>query len=110
MRQAGVLAAAAKVALDGRDRIVEDHANAKRLASGLAERFPDAVDDGAVVTNMVVVREVGLPWPADRFIAELEAAGVRAALIVRGVIRFVTHCDVDWADVDRVLAVADSMA
>jgi threonine aldolase len=109
MRQAGVLAAAAKVALDGRDRIVDDHANARRLATGLAERYPEAVDDRAVATNMVVVRESGLPWPADRFVAELETAGVRTALIVRGVIRFVTHRNVDSADVDRVLAVADSM-
>lgn len=109
MRQAGVLAAAAKVALDGRERIVDDHANAKRLAAGLAARFPKAVDEDAVVTNMVVVRESGLPWPADRFIAELKDAGVRTALIVPGVIRFVTHRNVDAADVDRVLAVADAV-
>jgi len=109
MRQAGVLAAAAKVALDGRDRIVDDHVNARHLATGLAERYPEAVDDGAVVTNMVVVRESGLPWPADRFVGELEAAGVRTALIVGGVIRFVTHRNVDANDVARVLAVADSL-
>ncbi len=110
MRQAGVLAAAARVALDERDRIVDDHANAKALATGLAQRYPEAVDAAAVVTNMVIVRESGLPWPADRLIAELEAAGVRTAQIVPGVIRFVTHRNVDAQDVNRVLAVADAIS
>ena len=109
MRQAGVLAAAAKVALDDRGRIADDHANAKRLATGLADRFPESVDADAVRTNMVVVRETGLPWSADRFIAALGDAGVRTALITPGVIRFCTHHNVDHSDVDRVLAVADSL-
>ncbi len=109
MRQAGVLAAAAKVALDGRSRVLDDHANAKRLATGLSERYPAAVDASAVTTNIVLARESGLPWPADRFVAELEKAGVRTAFITPGVIRFVTHHDVDEADVDRVLGVADTM-
>ena len=109
MRQVGVLAAAARVALDERERIMDDHATARQLAAGLAARFPEAVDPDAVVTNMVVVHETGLPWPADRFISELAGAGVRAALIVPGVIRFVTHRNVDTADVNRILAVADNV-
>ncbi len=109
MRQAGVLAAAAKVALDNRDRMADDHENARRLAMGLADRFPDAVDAAAVTTNMVVVRESGLPWSADRFISALADSGIRTALITPGVVRFVTHHNVDAADVDRVLAVADTL-
>lgn len=109
MRQAGVIAAAARVAFDNRERVVEDHANAKRLAVGLADRFPEAVDAGAVATNMVVVKESGLSFSADRYVAELAAAGVATALIVPGVLRFVTHHNVDASDVDRVLAVADSL-
>jgi threonine aldolase len=109
MRQAGVLAAAAKVALDQRERISDDHANAKRLAAGLATRFPEAVDAAAVQTNMVVVAESGLPWSADHLIGKLGAAGIRTALITPGVIRFCTHRNVDAADVDRVLAVVDEL-
>lgn len=110
MRQAGVIAAAARVALDGRERLIDDHHLARELAEGLAERYPDAVDAEAVVTNMVVVRETGLPWSASRFMDALEQSGVRTGLIVPGVIRFCTHQDVDKADVDRVLAVADSLS
>ncbi|MDJ0952690.1 MAG: GntG family PLP-dependent aldolase [Acidimicrobiia bacterium] len=109
MRQAGVIAAAAKVALDGRARIADDHENARRLATALADRFPAATDAAAVKTNMVVVAESGLPWPAEQFIAALADAGVRTALITPGVIRFCTHHNVDAGDVDRVLAVADSL-
>ena len=68
-----------------------------------------ALDVDSVATNMVVVRASGLPWSVDRFLEELEAAGVRTALITPGVIRFCTHHNVDSADVDRVLAVADAL-
>lgn len=109
MRQAGVLAAAAKVALDGRNRLVEDHANARRLAEGVAARFPDAVNAADVVTNMVVVHESGLPVTAAVLIAQLDEVGVRTGLITPGAVRFCTHHNVDTADVDRVLAVMDSL-
>lgn len=109
MRQAGVIAAAAKVALQNRDRVQTHHELAKLLGRGLAERFPDAVDADSVVTNMVVVRESGLPWSADRFLAGLADSGVLSALITPGVIRFCTHHNVDSSDVDRVLAVADGL-
>lgn len=109
MRQAGVLAAAAKVALDHRERLGEDHVNARRLVEGIAAQHPDAVDAGAVATNMVLVREAGLPVPAAVLIEELAKTGVRAALITPGVIRFCTHHNVDAADVDRVLAVTGSV-
>ncbi len=110
MRQVGVIAAAATVAMQNRANVVEHHDLAQRLADGLADRFPGAVDPAAVVTNMVVVRESGLPGSADQFIAALDAAGIRTALIVPGVIRFCTHHDVNAADVDRVLAVATQFA
>lgn len=109
MRQAGVIAAAARVALEDRARVAEDHLTAQRLAKGLAARFPDAVDFDHVATNMVLVDASGLPWTAEEFLAALAADGVLTAYITPGVLRFCTHHDVDAADVDRVLAVADAM-
>ena len=109
MRQAGVIAAAARVALENRERVLEHHAVARRLGEGLAARYPQAVDADAVVTNMVVVEESGLPWPAAKFEAALADAGVRTAFIVPGVLRFCTHHNVDADDVDRVFRVADSL-
>lgn len=109
MRQAGVIAAAARVALENRERVHDHHTVAKLLGDGLATRYPEAVDATSVVTNMVVVDEAGLPWPAARFEAALAEAGVFTAFIVPGVLRFCTHHNVDAADVARVLAVADSL-
>jgi threonine aldolase len=94
-RQAGIIAAAGLVALeDGRERIPEDHARARRLAEALAEIAPGAVDPDMVETNMVFVHTeaVGLE-PLDA-IGRLAALGV-GAVPVPGAVRMVTHVDVD---------------
>src|SRR4029079_18257057 len=74
MRQAGVIAAAGLYALDHHvDRLADDHANARRLAEGLAEIDGITIDPATVETNIVafgVADAVG-------FCAALEAKGVR---------------------------------
>ena len=64
-RQAGIVAAAGLVALEeGRDRLVEDHERARRLAAGdRGASSPGSVDPDQVATNMVFVdtEAVGLP-------------------------------------------------
>lgn len=104
MRQAGVVAAAARVALRHRDRLVEDHVLARKLAERLADRFPDAVDPATVETNMIMVDlgRTGLSW--EEVAARLERAGIRANPPSAGRWRLVTHRDVDAADVDRLLS------
>ncbi len=62
MRQAGVLAAAALYALDHHvDRLADDHANAKRLATVLAD-CPGIVLDPATVETNIVYFDVEAPW------------------------------------------------
>jgi len=92
MRQVGVLAAAGLVALDRMiDRLVEDHERASRLAHAVAERWPDALDPSTVLTNMVV-----FPHPSpDELLDHLSSNGVLAGTIAPGVMRLVTHHDVD---------------
>ncbi|MGZ4143466.1 MAG: threonine aldolase family protein, partial [Actinomycetota bacterium] len=54
MRQVGVICAAARVALEtGVERLAEDHANAKRLAEGIAEVWPGSIDPAGVETNIL---------------------------------------------------------
>ncbi len=55
MRQAGVIAAAARIALADRARLIEDHQLAQKLAAGLAERFPGSIEPTEVETNLVRV-------------------------------------------------------
>src|SRR3954452_5834043 len=59
MRQAGVMAAAALVALNGMiDRLAEDHRRARRIAEGLHAIDPQLSDPRLVDTNIVMI-EVG---------------------------------------------------
>lgn len=102
MRQSGVLAAAGLVALESMvDRLADDHARARRLAEAVAARFPDAgLDPAGVHTNIVVFR----PPDASGLVAHLGSDGVLADTLAPGVVRLVTHLDVDDEGVERACA------
>ncbi|MDQ3751915.1 MAG: aminotransferase class I/II-fold pyridoxal phosphate-dependent enzyme [Actinomycetota bacterium] len=104
MRQAGVLAAAAQVALDtGVERLAEDHANARRLAEGLLELHPDAVDLASVETNMVYLDLRPFSKPGAQVSDGLRQRGVLTLGSTGDAMRLVTHRDVDAADIVRAL-------
>lgn len=105
MRQAGVIAAAARVALSERDRLIEDHILARDIAHGIVERHPGAVDVSSVETNMVRVdfKVIGVDWAEMK--ERLTAAGIKVNPPIAGGWRIVTHRDVDGGDVERFLAV-----
>lgn len=99
MRQAGVLAAAALHALDHHiERLAIDHANAKRLADGLARIRGITVV--APDTNIVFASVDGSRTAA--LLEHLKSRGVLATGLVG--LRFVTHLDVDAEGVDRAIA------
>jgi len=99
MRQAGVLAAAGLVALGTMvERLADDHARARALAEAVAERWPDAGLDPATVTTNVVTWSHPEPDAVVRHLAE---QGVLAGTIAPGVLRLVTHHDVDDAGVEQ---------
>ena len=97
-----------RLALRGWERLAEDQALAQRLAEVLEERLPGCVL-APPQTNMVQVGGDRLPGGPEPFREALAAAGVRVSYIRPGVLRFVTHRDVDAADVARVGAVAGSL-
>jgi threonine aldolase len=102
MRQAGVVAAAGLYALDHNvDRLAEDHANARRLAEGLAEAgLP--VDLEQVETNFVLVDVGSIGIPADEAVARLRAEGVLLSFAARkDVLRAVTHLDIGAEEIER---------
>jgi threonine aldolase len=103
-RQAGVLAAAGLVALDeGPGRLHEDHANARRLAQGIADVTPDVTVPDEVETNIVFVdtRPLGLePWDT---VARLRREGVLANVLGER-IRLMTHRDVSEDHVETAIA------
>ncbi len=103
MRQAGILAAAGLVALDDMiDRLDEDHANARRLADGLAQiegidAWPDRVQ-----TN-IVMADLPTPRAATQLVSRMEKVGVLALTVGGRRLRFVTHYGISAADIDRAL-------
>jgi len=112
MRQAGVIAAAALVALETmRDRLAEDHANARALAEGLAAIPGVRIDPRKVVTNIVQL-EIDPAWmDAGAFQRGCAERGLRISRYFGSSpkLRMVTHHDVTRADVDAALAIASGV-
>lgn len=103
MRQAGVIAAAARVALAERDRLVDDHVLAQKLAADIAGRFPGSVRLDEVETNMVRVEFTSLGMDWEEVSSRLAREGVKANRPIQGWWRVVTHRDVDGNDAARLV-------
>ena len=109
MRQAGVLAAAAMVALDEMvERLAEDHANARRLALGL-NSLPGILIDPARIHTNIVIFEVEGGDPVG-FIRRLGERGVLASHTHGSKLRMVTHYGIEQQDIDDALNAVESVA
>jgi threonine aldolase len=105
MRQVGVLAAPARIALRDRDRVAEDNDLASYLADQIADHAPDALDPKSVETNIVNVAIDHLPVQIDAALASIRSHGMLVnPPLFGGVWRLVTHRDVDRSDVDRLVS------
>lgn len=104
MRQAGIIAAAARIALRDWGRLAEDHALARYLADSLAERWPGTTDPCGIESNIVQVTAGSLPAPIDVIRDTLAGQGVLTGNAYAGTWRLVTHRDVNRADVDRLIS------
>jgi threonine aldolase len=101
MRQAGVLAAAGLVAMRTMvERLSEDHARARRLAEVVAATVATGYDPTTCHTNVVAFEHPN----ATALCARLEALGVLAGTLSATRVRFVTHADVDDAQLDVACA------
>ena len=101
MRQAGVIAAAGIVAIQKMvGRLTEDHANARRLAHGLA-RIPGIIlDPERIKTNIVIFEP---PTTAPDFIQRMLAHNVKFSYLGGRIVRAVTHRLIGEADIDEAL-------
>lgn len=101
MRQAGGIAAAGLIGLrDGLERLADDHRLAEELRAACAEldglSAPESVE-----TNLVSVKIDHPELDGPKLAAHLADDGVGVLALERDAIRFVTHRDVDSADVER---------
>lgn len=107
MRQAGIIAAAGIVALEQMvDRLAEDHANARRLAEGLAEIPGLAINLDRVQTNIVIFELTSESLTPAELQARLGERGVKLLDIGGRGLRAVTHYGIEADDIEVALAVA----
>jgi threonine aldolase len=105
MRQAGVLAAAALVALETMvERLTEDHATASALAAGLAEMPGLRVGPASVETNIVIAWPEGGVASARRLVSDLKDRGVLISQLTPDSIRLVTHRHIGYNEVSQALS------
>ncbi len=115
MRQAGVIAAPGLIALTKMvDRLAEDHANAKKLATGIANISALDVNPDMVDTNIIIVDvkswEEATGRLANDFLLRLKEKGVLATSFGGSLIRFVTHLNVSSVQIDEALQVVQEVA
>lgn len=110
MRQAGVLAAAALLALEnGPTRLQEDHDNAKVLAERLSQVPGITLNPSKVQTNIVIfgVKDSGMS--SAEFLQRLSGLNVLAVPVDAERIRMVTHLDVARSDIEAAAAAVRSV-
>jgi threonine aldolase len=102
MRQAGVLAAAALYALDHhRERLTEDHRNARTLAEAVGDTPGLRLSPPDVQTNILIIdvdRDLGTAADVQR---TLQEHGVQVLTTGPQQLRAVTHLDVSSAQTER---------
>jgi threonine aldolase len=112
MRQAGVIAAAALVALETmRERLVEDHVNARALADGLAALPGIKIEPAKVATNIVSFEVDHAAMDVGDFQKACAQRGLRISRYLGNSprLRMVTHANVSRADVDAALSIMSAV-
>jgi threonine aldolase len=105
MRQTGVIAAAGAVALDQMiNRLPEDHANARRLAEGIAEIPGLSIDLDRVQTNIIFFDLLGGRLSAKQLMTRLGQKGIKFLLTGPSRFRMVTHYGINSEDITSTLA------
>lgn len=106
-RQAGIIAAGALYALEtNRDRLIDDHLNARRFAEAAADLDVLTVDLESVQTNIVFFDVAD----ASEFAERLRSAGVDMLALAPDRIRAVFHLDVSSEDTNRAIETLRSAA
>jgi threonine aldolase len=104
MRQAGIIAAAGIVALTEMvERLADDHANAKRLAEGIAHLEGIRVDPAAIETDIVIFELDHPSLTPAQLSASLKQHGVLLNPIGGKRLRAVTNYQVSAEDIEHTI-------
>ncbi|MDH7489808.1 MAG: low-specificity L-threonine aldolase [Anaerolineae bacterium] len=106
MRQAGIIAAAGIVALEQMvDRLADDHANARRLAEGLAEMGVFDIRLERVQSNILIFGLAADRFTPQQLVARCAQDGLKFQAIEGGQFRMVTHYGIEREDIDAALLI-----
>jgi threonine aldolase len=83
-----------------RERLADDHANAKLIANGLAGLAGLAIDPAKIVTNIVIFE---VARPVEEFLVAAKTRGVLLSGVGGQRVRAVTHFDVSRQDCERAV-------
>jgi len=104
MRQAGVIAAPALVALRTMvERLADDHANATFLAESLHALDPQLIDPADVQTNIVTIDVGHLTMSPRTILDTLAARQIRIKQVGPTSFRMICHNDISRPDLDLLL-------
>jgi len=104
MRQSGIIAAAGIIALEQMvDRIAEDHANAQRLAEGIARITGLAIEPEKVQTNIIYFNLVSRRLTVEKLVTQLSNKGIKILQVAPTRLRAVTHYGISAEDIDLTL-------
>ena len=104
MRQSGIIAAAGITALEQMvDRIAEDHANAQRLAEGIARITGLSIEPERVQTNIIYFNLVSRQLTVEKLLTQLNNKGIKILQVGPTRLRAVTHYGISAEDIDLTL-------
>ena len=110
MRQAGILAAAARYALQHHvERLAEDHAHARLLAEGLAQSKYIAFPNGMPQTNLVFFNLQHPALSLEKLLAGLKERGILVGQAYGTLARAVTHLDVSRKDIEQTVGAVQQL-
>lgn len=106
MRQVGIIAAAAHYALDHNiERLAQDHARARTIATALAAIDSSLVDPAKVVTNIVGLDLSEISMSAADLASKARDAGLWISALGPNYARLVTHLDFSDVQCDEAIAI-----
>ena len=105
MRQVGIVASAAKFALENRKELLKDHKKTAYIYEQLNENREELNLIHAIEykgTNMIFLTFEDNS-SSNRFLKKLEEKNIKAGLIKKNIVRIVLHKDVNAEDLDKII-------
>jgi threonine aldolase len=108
MRQAGMLAAAGRYALENHvSRLKTDHEHALQIAEALSKK--SFVKEILPVETNIIIAEIGAPWTPAGFVQKMKDHGVLLFAFSPTRIRMVLHLDITPADVTETIQILEQL-